>query len=76
MTDNMKLANLICTAAFLLSTAFTAGAQSKGGLQYFGSDRFTVINRAFDDTPSPYSRLPEVLDPAGMTLNSGDSLLC
>ena len=66
--------SMLAALTFLLMPA-TASAQSVKSLKYFGPANFTIINRAFDDTPDPYSRLPKALQPADSLKDAADSLM-
>ncbi|MCI2081987.1 MAG: SGNH/GDSL hydrolase family protein [Bacteroidales bacterium] len=55
---------IIAVTAILLLALTSVKAQPASELKYFGPEHFTIINRAFGDTPTPYSRLPKSLDPA------------
>lgn len=61
--QSFKLASCLLIAAVTITSAMPAKAQSASELKYFGSTYFTIINRAFDDTPDPYCRLPKSLQP-------------
>ena len=76
-TNNLlfKLASSLLAAAILMISAKPAQAQSASDLKYFGPANFTIINRAFDDTPDPYSRLPKSLQPSDSLRNAADSLM-
>ncbi|MFB0973268.1 MAG: hypothetical protein QMB59_01695, partial [Bacteroidales bacterium] len=58
----------------MMTSAKPAQAQSASDLKYFGPTNFTIINRAFDDTPDPYCRLPKSLQPAEPEANANDGI--
>ena len=56
-----KIMKSVLLLVAMVSMAFTMNAQEKKELQYVNALEFRMINKGFDNTLSPYHRLPGYL---------------